>query len=368
MKSVYITGIAGLIGSSLAKFYLKKGWKVTGCDSLIGGYKDNVPKAIKWANIDILDINFADSFAAASYNSYHTNAPVPFDLVIHTAALAHEGLSVISPHVITNSIFDSTVKMASLAIDNKAKLFINCSSMARYGMAVPPFKEDMACLPVDPYGLAKLQSEDQLALLADIYPEFKYYTVVPHNVCGAHQVYNDPYRNVLSIMIHQAILGYPIFIYGDGTQQRSFSHVDDCVACINNLVELQPEQKIFNIGPDGNHVTIKYLAELIVETINPTCKIIYLNPRAQEVKEAYCDATLSKTVLNYESTKTLETIIDDIHEFIVLNGTKEFKYALPLEISSSKIPSTWQHELFGRSLASVERTLKDYDIRHTISS
>ena len=351
-KSIYITGIAGLIGSTLAKYYLKKGWYVTGCDSLIGGYETNVPKAIKWQKIDILDKDFESSFVRSNYES-RSQAPISFDLIIHTAASAHEGLSVISPHIITQSVLDCTIKMASLAINYKAKLFINCSSMARYGIAVPPFKEDMVCLPVDPYGLAKLQSEDHLTLLSDIYPEFKYYTVVPHNVCGAQQVYNDPYRNVLSIMIHQALQGFPIFIYGDGKQLRSFSHVDDCVEAISKLVEIQPTQKVFNIGPDGNHISILELANLITARLNSNSPIIHLAGRAQEVKEAYCDSTLSKTILGYESKKSVVDIIDDIQEFILLNGFKEFNYNLPLEIKSYRIPKTWSKKLFGKDLKEI---------------
>jgi UDP-glucose 4-epimerase len=341
-KSIYITGIAGLIGSSVAKHYLKQGWKVAGCDSLIGGYKENVPKAAYFQHSDIKDLEFL-----GCENHY--------DVVFHAAALAHEGFSVFSPSLITNSIYSNTMKIATLAIRYGAKLFINCSSMARYGNIEPPFTEDMMGHPVDPYGLAKLQAEQQLALLADIYPQFKYYTVVPHNVCGAQQVYNDPYRNVLSIMIHQALRDYPIFIYGDGNQTRSFSHVNDCVNAISALIELQPEQKVFNIGPEGNEITINRLAELVKLKTNSKSKIIKLDPRPREVKEAYCSATLSKEILHYQTLKTVDDIIDDIIEFIRLNGFRDYKYNLPIEINDSRVPKTWSKRLFGLPLEEVIR-------------
>ena len=342
-KRIYITGIAGLIGSSVAKHYLKQGWEVSGCDSLIGGYKENVPKAAYFHHGDIKDLNCL-GVQNQKYN-----------VVFHAAALAHEGFSVFSPSLITDSIYSNTMKMATLAIQHGAELFINCSSMARYGNIEPPFTEDMIGQPVDPYGLAKLQAEQQLALLADIYPQFKYYTVVPHNVCGAQQVYNDPYRNVLSIMIHQAMQDFPIFIYGDGNQTRSFSHVNDCVNAISALVEIQPEQKIFNIGPEGNEITINVLADLVKSRTNSTSKIIKLDPRPREVKQAYCSATLSKEVLRYQTLKTVTDIIDDIIEFISLNGFRDYKYNLPIEIDDPRVPKTWSKRLFGLPLEDVVR-------------
>jgi UDP-glucose 4-epimerase len=352
MKSIYITGIAGLIGSSLAKYYLLKGWKVSGCDSLIGGYESNVPKAIQWDKIDILNLEFSKDYASIFAKSNwdpRKQKSIPYDVIIHTACSPHEGLSVVSPSIISNSVYATTMKMASLAIEHKARLFINCSSMARYGAIQTPFSETQTPIPHDPYGLAKLHAEQQLELLASIYPEFNYYTVIPHNVCGAQQVYNDPYRNVLSIMIHQALQNFPIFIYGDGKQTRSFSHVDDCVEAINNLIEIQPEEKLFNIGPDHNDITINEVADLILKTVHSNSKIIHLPGRAREVKQAFCDCTLAKTILKYESQKDILRIITDITKFIMLNGVKDFKYNLPIEINSSLVPKTWSRELFGKS-------------------
>ena len=82
------------------------------------------------------------------------------------------------------------------AIDNNVRLFINCSSMARYGKVKPPFTEDMPPNPVDPYGLAKVQAEDHLKILNSIHG-LNYLTVVPHNVIGVGQRYYDPFRNVV---------------------------------------------------------------------------------------------------------------------------------------------------------------------------
>lgn len=348
MKRIYITGIAGLIGSNLAKYYLKKGYKVSGCDNLVGGYENNIPRA---ANVVKLDISKTTELT--EHISWHKP-----DVLIHCAALAYEGLSVFSPALITDNIYGGTVSVATAAIANKVPLFINCSSMARYGELETPFTEDMVCQPIDPYGLAKLHAEQQLELLSKIYPEFKYYTVIPHNVSGAQQVYTDPYRNVLSIMINQALCGRPIYIYGDGEQKRSFSHVDDCVNAIDTLIEVLPTQKIFNIGPDHNEITINKLAEIVKKETISSSDIIHLDARPQEVKNAWCSSDLAANFLNYEAKKDIYEIVSDIKDYILVNGTGYFNYKLDIQINNKPVPKTWDQTI--RLFNQPNATLNSY--------
>jgi UDP-glucose 4-epimerase len=356
VKKVFITGIAGLIGSTLAKYYIKKGYHVSGCDTLIGGYESNIPPSINYHKLDILNTEELKKVVGAPiYNTStmkYDKAEESYDVLIHCAALAYEGLSVFSPSLITSNIYSGTISVATAAIFGKVKLFINCSSMARYGELTAPFTEDMICKPVDPYGMAKLHAEQQLELLEDIYPDFKYYTVVPHNVSGAQQVYTDPYRNVLSIMIHQALAGRPIYIYGDGKQKRSFSHVDDCVIAIDTLINKQPEQKVFNIGPDHNEININDLALAVIEETKTTSRVIHLDGRPREVKNAWCSSELASRILNYEATKGVKNIITDIKDYILLNGIGSFNYNLTVQIDNNKpVPRTWSEEqLFNKKV------------------
>jgi UDP-glucose 4-epimerase len=227
-KTIVITGSAGLIGSHLVNRFISLGYKVVGIDNLIGGYESNMPRGntnFYYFKVDILDNK-------AVKEVFDTYEP---DIVIHCAALAHEGLSVFSPKTIVENIYAGTISVASAAIATGAKLFINTSSMARYGNATAPFKEDTVPNPIDPYGMAKLHAEQQLNLLSEIHG-LKVFHVVPHNVCGPHQCYSDPFRNVMSIFANRILHEKPIYIYGDGNQQRSFSHVDDCVLAYVTLV------------------------------------------------------------------------------------------------------------------------------------
>jgi UDP-glucose 4-epimerase len=141
---IFITGVAGFLGSHLADRMLALGHSVVGNDNMIGGYAENVPIGVEFYSIDCCD------------NVELTKIMSGCDIVIHAAATAHEGLSVFSPDFITRNIFQASVSTISAAIQNNVKRFVYCTSMARYGNQQTPFTEDMIPAPVDPYGIAKV--------------------------------------------------------------------------------------------------------------------------------------------------------------------------------------------------------------------
>ena len=107
--------------------------------------------------------------------------------------------------------------------------------MARYGDIKSPFYEESKINPVDPYGVSKVAAENILKILCSTH-DIEYNIAVPHNIIGPKQKYDDPYRNVVSIMVNLMLQKRQPIIYGDGEQTRCFSDIDDCVYCLDKLL------------------------------------------------------------------------------------------------------------------------------------
>lgn len=208
-QKVFITGVAGFLGSHLADTFLADGHQVVGVDNMIGGYLDNVPEGVEFHQYDCNDF--------AKLNEHMKGC----DIVYHCAATAYEGLSVFSPHMITQNIVTASTGAISAVIANRVRRFVMCSSMARYGTNQVPFREDMTPRPQDPYGIGKWTSELMLQNLAEVHG-MEWVVAVPHNIVGPRQKYDDPYRNVASIFINLMLQGRQPYIYGDGNQMRCF--------------------------------------------------------------------------------------------------------------------------------------------------
>lgn len=330
---IFITGIAGFLGSHLADRIIALGHTVAGNDTLIGGYLDNVSPLVEFYQIDCCDIDAM------------TDAMKGSDIVYHCAATAHEGLSIFSPNFITKNIFQASVSTISAAIQNKVKRFVYCSSMARYGNQEYPFKETQAPKPIDPYGIAKVAGEEVLKALAPM-NNMEWIIAVPHNIVGPRQRYDDPYRNVMSIMINRVLQGKPPIIYGDGSQMRCFSYIDDCIYCLEKIgLDSSIKNDTFNIGPDEEFVTIETLANLIIKELKFEGESIYVPARPKEIKFATCDSTKARQVLGYSTNTTLDQAVKYAIEYIQTRGSKPFKYEYPLEIINKYTPKTWSERL-----------------------
>jgi UDP-glucose 4-epimerase len=332
---IFITGIAGFLGSHLADRMIALGHEVMGVDSLIGGEQANVPENAEFSIADCANLTAMTKHMAGS------------DIVIHSACTAYEGLSVFSPSLVTQNTFQITSTLLSAAIQNKVKRFVYCSSMARYGTQEKiPFTEDMICNPEDPYGIAKYASEQLIRNLCKVH-NMEYVITVPHNIIGNRQKYDDPFRNVASIMINMMLQGKQPIIYGDGDQKRCFSFVDDCISCLEKTAFLEGiSGEVFNIGPDEEFVTINQLAAIIADIIGFKLEARYMPSRPQEVKLASCSANKARKMLGYKTTVPLREGLTELVNFIKKAGPKRFRYHLDVEIISHLTPETWTNKLF----------------------
>lgn len=327
MSNILITGVAGLVGSNIAnRLSLKH--NVIGVDSLIGGYKDNVPENIKFIEKDC-NLLTAEDFDGV-------------DIVIHAACTPHEGLSVFSPKTITDNTYGISMNVLKCAIQANVKKFIFTSSMARYGTQDSvPFTESMTPKPQDPYGIAKVAFEQSLRVLSEVHG-MDFVITVPHNIVGPGQVYTDPFRNVAGIMINRMLQGKQPIIYGNGSQMRCFSDIQDVVDPIAKIVETDVANgEVINLGPDNNFITINELAIRIAKLLEFELKPIYLQDRPKEVRFANCSADKARMLLDYNPTTPLDTTLTRMIEFVKKRGVGKFNFYLPVEIVNELTPKTW---------------------------
>ena len=329
---ILVTGAAGFLGSHLSEKLSNLGHKVVGVDNMLGGYEDNVPENIEFHKLDCCDLKKIQNIMEG------------IDVVYHCAATAHEGLSVFSPYEITKNNYLASVSIFSAAVQEKVKRIIFCSSMARYGSQQAPFNEKMTPMPVDPYAISKVAAEAVLKNLCEL-NNIEWVIAVPHNIIGPKQKYDDPFRNVVSIMINRMLQGKAPIIYGDGEQTRCFSYIEDCLSCLVPMLDQKNLNKqIINIGPDEEFVSINKIAEICSNITGVNLQPIYKKGRPKEVKHATCSADKARKLLNYKTKVNLKEGIQKTFEYIKQRGTRPFNYNIKLEIINDLTPSTWKNK------------------------
>ena len=331
-KTVLITGVAGLLGSHAADKFLDEGYRVIGIDNFVGGYRENVPQHVELHVADCCDY----------YAVLQVMRETTPDIVLHAACTAYEGLSVFSPSLVFDNTASATVSVASASVEVGVKRFIQCSSMARYGdQGGIQFTENMTPKPQDPYGIAKVAAEQVISNLSLVHG-MEVVILVPHNIIGSRQRYDDPFRNVAAIMINRMLKGLQPVIYGDGKQTRSFSFVGDVVEPIwISAHSSDVVGEIINVGPDGNSITILELANKIAKILEFDLNPIFVPDRPQEVKHASCSADKARKLLHYDAKIDVDSGLREMIEYIKSRGTKEFTYDHRIEIHSEKAPRTW---------------------------
>lgn len=321
MTNIVVTGCAGLLGSHFSKFLLSKGKRVIGIDDLSGGYYEFMP--INDDNFRFYNLNTSDSlYIDHIFNKFQPRA------CYHFAAYAAEGLSpFIRNYNYQNNVLGST-SIINSCITYDTKLIFT-SSMAVYGESKPPFVEGMRPDPIDPYAIAKYAVEMDIAVAATQHG-LRYNIVRPHNVLGVHQNIWDKYRNVIGIFIRKAIHNEPLLVYGDGKQIRAFSDIKYYMDPFYELIDDTYNSEIFNIGAD-KYYTILEAAEMVKEVAAEyyiQAEIKHVEPR-HEVKEAFCDHSKAKFLLNFDDQTDLKRLIAEMFEWALHEKdrpVKKFKY------------------------------------------
>lgn len=323
-----ITGGAGFIGSHVAKHCLDLGHEVTVLDDLSGGFEDHLPEGVRFIKGSITDEVLVQEIFEET----------KFDYVYHLAAYAAEGLSHFIRRFNYNNNLIGSINLINESIKHKVKCFVFTSSIAVYGKGQLPMTEEMTPVPEDPYGVSKYAVELDLKTAHEMFG-LNYIVFRPHNVYGENQNIGDKYRNVIGIFMNQIMQGKPLTIFGDGTQTRAFSFIDDVAIPIATSVTV-PEayNEVFNIGADKPYA-VNELAEVVCKEFGVEPNIKYLAAR-NEVLHAYSSHEKAHKVFGEGGKISLEEGIKKMAAWAKEVGARQSKEFDNIEITE-KLPDGW---------------------------
>jgi UDP-glucose 4-epimerase len=322
-----VTGGAGFMGSHVADHLLGLGHDVIVLDDLSGGFRENVPGGAIFVQGSITDHELIDQL-------FHKHS---FDYVYHLAAYAAEGLSHFIKRFNYNNNLIGSVNLVNASINHNVKCFVFTSSIAVYGAGQSPMSEDMIPVPEDSYGISKLAVEQELRVSHEMFG-LDYVVFRPHNVYGERQNIGDRYRNVVGIFMNQLLRGEPMTIFGDGTQQRAFTHIDDVAPIIAASVNFPAARnQIFNVGADVPH-TVNELAEVVAQAIGKRCTVNHLDPR-NEVKIAFSDHSKAERAFGKRTKTPLSEGVRAMAAWVREHGARESSIFESIEVSRNMPPS-----------------------------
>ena len=330
MGRILVTGGAGFIGSHVADALGRRGHAVTVLDDLSGGFVENLPPGATFVEGSITDTQLVEQVFADG----------AFDHVYHLAAYAAEGLShFIKRFNYTNNVIGS-VNLLNGAVNHGVSTFVFTSSIAVYGASpVLPMSEDTPVHPEDSYGIAKYAIELELRACHEMFG-LDYVIFRPHNVFGPRQNIGDKYRNVVGIFMNQILQGQPMTIFGDGTQTRAFSFIDDVAPVMAEAIEVPgARNQVFNVGADRPY-SLNELAREVAAAMGVEPSVVHL-PARREVQDAHSSHERVRSVFGDRAQVALADGLAQMAAWVRQHGARASAPFTGIEIQKH-LPASWR--------------------------
>jgi UDP-N-acetylglucosamine/UDP-N-acetyl-alpha-D-glucosaminouronate 4-epimerase len=293
MARCLITGVAGFIGSALARAVLAQGDQLRGIDNFATGKRENLGEIL--AQMDFRQVDLLDLEALRE-------ACVEVDYVLHEAAIPSVPKSVLDPLGSNRANVDGTVNLLVAARDAKVKRVVYAASSSAYGdTPTLPKREDMTPSPISPYAVAKLASEHYMISFYRCYGLetvcLRYY-----NVFGPRQDPTSPYSGVLAKFITLMLKGETPTIFGDGTQSRDFTYIDNTVEA-NLLAAKAPAAevagRVFNVAT-GRRVDLNEMFQALKKLTGYSGEVQYGPERGGDIKHSLADIAQAEKHMGYK--------------------------------------------------------------------
>ena len=298
MPKYLVTGVAGFIGSSIARALLERGEEVRGLDDFSTGKRENIADL---GGLDFREVTLLDPAGLAESCS-------GIECIFHEAALPSVPKSVAEPQL-TNAVnVDGTLNLLVAARDAGVRRIVYAASSSAYGESETlPKREDMSPKPISPYAVQKLTGEYYMQTFSAVY-RLETVSLRYFNIFGPHQDANSQYSAVLAKFITQMLQGETPTIFGDGEQSRDFTYIENAVLA-NLLASEAPAGKVcgkvFNVAT-GTRYSLNQTYELLRQIISFGEAANYAPARSGDIKHSLADIGLAQTNLGYAPPVTFE--------------------------------------------------------------
>lgn len=246
-KQIIVTGGAGFIGSNLVE-RLAKDNKVTVIDNMHTGSEENLADAMKTGNVTLIKDN----------DKNINNINMKADIVFHLGFPSSTPMYRENPHLVDDVVAGMISVLEYVKKNNSILVWSSSSSI--YNGIKPPHREDAIPLVTDYYTEARITSER----LAELYSKMYGVNSVGlrfFSVYGKHEKFKKTYANLVSQFLWALQKGEQPIVYGDGTQRRDFTHVDDIVEALIRSTEVKTFE-IINVGTNKNYTINEMISKL----------------------------------------------------------------------------------------------------------
>lgn len=310
--NILLTGIAGFVGWKTAQLLVEQGHSVVGVDNLNDYYDQNLKLwrlkdlgfsadgALRLEDSEVLEsgkgpVSF-QKFDIENRESVDALfAAHKFDAVINLAARAGVRASIEDPYIYFHTNTDGTVNLLEAMRKNSVEKYVLASTSSLYAGQPLPFKEDLPVnTPISPYAASKKAAEAAAYTWHHLYG-------IDVSVCRYFTVYGPAGRPDMSPLRFLKWIdnGQPIQLFGDGTQRRDFSYIDDIADGTVKALKLVGYE-VFNLGGGNEPVAINTMIEAFEKHLGKKAIIDYLPFNKADMVDTQADNAKAREVLGWD--------------------------------------------------------------------